>query len=74
MLKDSITGLKGLYSSLLSGFGHPYADPDSLKYKKITIDQLEEVLIHTLKNTETMLFFTDEFQHARGRNQQAILY
>lgn len=73
MLKDSITGLKGLYSSLLSAFNHPFADPDSFRYKKVTIDQLEEVLIHTLKNTKTMLFFIDEFQHARGRNQQAIL-
>jgi hypothetical protein len=73
MLKNSITGLKGLYSSLLSAFNHPFADPDTFKYKKITIDQLEEVLIHTLKKTKTMLFFIDEFQHARGRNQQAIL-
>jgi len=73
MLKDSITGLKGLYSSLLSAFGHPYAKPDSLSYKRITIDQLEEVLIHTLKKTKTMLYFIDEFQHAMGRNQQAIL-
>ncbi|MFX1384218.1 MAG: TniB family NTP-binding protein [Promethearchaeota archaeon] len=73
MLKDSITGLKGLYSSLLSAFNHPFADPDAFKYKKVTIDQLEEILIYTLKNTKTMLFFIDEFQHASGRNQQAIL-
>ncbi|MFX1257491.1 MAG: TniB family NTP-binding protein [Promethearchaeota archaeon] len=73
MLKDSITGLKGLYSSLLSAFNHPFADPDSFKYKKVTIDQLEEVLVHTLKNTKTLVFFIDEFQHASGRSQQAIL-
>lgn len=73
MLKDSITGLKGLYSALLSAYGHPYADSDSLKHKKITIDQLEETLIYILKKTKTRLLFIDEFQHAMGRNQQAIL-
>jgi hypothetical protein len=73
MLKDSITGLKGLYSAILSAYGHPYADSTLLKFERITIDQLEEVLIHTLKETKTHLLFIDEFQHARGRNQQAIL-
>jgi hypothetical protein len=73
MLKDSITGLKGLYSALLSAFGHPLSNPDVFKVQKITVDQLEEILIHTLKSTQTRLFFIDEFQHAKGRNQQAIL-
>ncbi len=73
MLKDSITGLKGLYSSLLSPFNHPYAKFQALKMGKITIDQLEEALIHTLKQTRTKLYFIDEFQHAFGRNQKAIL-
>jgi hypothetical protein len=73
MLKDSITGLKGLYSAVLSAYGHPYGDPALLKMERITIDQLEEVLIYTLKETKTQLLFIDEFQHARGKNQQAIL-
>src|SRR5271157_444601 len=73
MLKDSITGLKGLYSAILSAYGHPYGDPASFKLERITIDQLEEVLIHTLKETKTQLLFIDEFQHARGKNHQAIL-
>lgn len=73
MLKDSITGLKGLYSALLSAYGHPYGDSGILRLKKITIDQLEETLLHILKKTQTRLLFIDEFQHAMGRNQQAIL-
>jgi hypothetical protein len=73
MLKDSVTGLKGLYSALLSAYGHPYGDSGILKLKKITIDQLEETLLHVLKETQTRLLFIDEFQHAMGRNQQAIL-
>jgi len=73
MLKDSVTGLKGLYSALLSAYGHPYANSDSLRYKKVTIDQLEETLVYILKKTQTRLLFIDEFQHAMGRNQQAIL-
>ncbi len=73
VLKDSITGLKGLYSALLSAYGHPYANPISLRLERIAIDNLEEVLIHTLKETKTRLLFIDEFQHAKGRYQQAIL-
>ncbi len=73
MLKDSVTGLKGLYSALLSAFGHPLSNPNVFKVQKVTVDQLEEMLIHTLKSTQTRLFFIDEFQHAKGRNQQAIL-
>ena len=73
VLKDSVTGLKGLYSAILSAYGHPYGDSGILKLKKITIDQLEETLLHILKNAKTQLLFIDEFQHARGRNQQAIL-
>ncbi len=72
-LKDSITGLKGLYSSLLSAYNHPYANPDMLRIERITIGQLEDVLIYTLKKTCTKLFFIDEFQHAIGRNQQSLL-
>jgi len=73
LLKDSITGLKGLYSALLTPYGHPFADPEAMKIQRITIDQLEEVLIYTLKQSGTKLVFIDEFQHVRGRNQQAIL-
>jgi len=73
MLKDSITGLKGLYSAILSAYGHPYSDSSTLRHKKITIDQLEETLVYVLKKTQTRLLFIDEFQHAMGRNQQAIL-
>jgi hypothetical protein len=73
MLKDSCTGLKGLYTALFSAYGHPYADPESLKVEHVTVDQLEETLIHTLKKTKTRLLFIDEFQHARGKNQQSIL-
>lgn len=73
MLKDSVTGLKGLYSAILSAYGHPYSDLLVLRMDRVTIDQLEEALIHTLKETKTRLLFIDEFQHARGRNQQAIL-
>jgi hypothetical protein len=73
VLKDTVTGLKGLYSAILSAYGHPYADPMSSKIARVTIDQLEEVLIHTLKETKTRLLFLDEFQHASGRNQHAVL-
>ncbi len=73
ILKDSITGLKGLYSAILSAYGHPYAHPSSLRLERVTIDQLEEVLIHTLKQTKTRLLFIDEFQHACGNNQRALL-
>jgi hypothetical protein len=73
MLKDSITGLKGLYSALLSEYGHPFGNPASLKMERITIDHLEEVLIHTLQETNTRLLFIDEFQHAWGKNCRAIL-
>ncbi len=73
VLKDAVTGLKGLYSSILAAFGHPYAESASLRLERVTIDQLEEVLVHTLRQTSTRLLFIDEFQHAKGRNQQALL-
>lgn len=73
LLKDSITGLKGLYTSLLSAYAHPYAKADALKMSKVTIGELEDVFIHTLKETGTKLFIIDEFQHTKGRNQRAIL-
>jgi hypothetical protein len=73
MLKDSCTGLKGLYTALFAAYGHPYADPESLKVERVTVDQLEEVLIHTLKKVKTRLLFIDEFQHAKGKNQQPLL-
>lgn len=73
MLKDSITGLKGLYSSLLNAYGHPYADQEAIQHYRITVDQFEEELIFTAKKAGTKLMFIDEFQHAKGRNQQSIL-
>ncbi len=73
IMKDSATGLKGLYSAMYYPFGHPYSNVDLLKYKKITVDQLEETLLLTLKNVDTKLLFVDEFQHVKGRNKQAIV-
>lgn len=73
LLKDSITGLKGLYTALLQPFNHPYAKSQTFKMEKVTIAQLEDVLIYTLRQTGTKLYLIDEFQHALGRNKQAIL-
>lgn len=73
MLKDSITGLKGLYSALLEPYGHPYADPKVITPKNNTISQLEDALIYVLKTSGTKIYFVDEFQHSCGRNQKSIL-
>ncbi len=73
LLKDSITGLKGLYTSLLSAYGHPLAKEQALKMSNIKISELEDVFIDMLRKTGTKLFIIDEFQHTKGRNQRAIL-
>lgn len=73
MLKDSATNLKGLYSAMLGAYKHPYGDGDAFRLKKITVDTLENVLIHMLRKSGTRIFIIDEFQHADGRNQQSIL-
>lgn len=73
MLKASITGLKGLYSANLEALGHPYGNLGMVKRERISVDELENVLIYTLKNIGVKLMFIDEFQHAKGRYQQDIL-
>ncbi|MHA1428206.1 MAG: TniB family NTP-binding protein [Candidatus Helarchaeota archaeon] len=73
ILKDSITGLKGLYSSLLAPFNSPYANPNAVRREKVTIDTMEQALIHTLRVTKTKLLFIDDFQHALGKNRQPII-
>ncbi len=72
-LKSGATGMKGLYSSLLQAYNHPLSNGNVTKWKKITVDQLEEALIRSLRDTGTIMFFIDEFQHVLGRNQDAIL-
>lgn len=72
-LKSGATGMKGLYSSLLRPYNHPLANGNAIKWKKISVDQLEEALIKCLLNTGTRMFFIDEFQHVLGRNQDDIL-
>lgn len=66
-LKDAITGLKGLYSAFLAPYYSPYANPNAINREKITIDTLEQALVHTLRTTGTKLLFIDEFQHALGK-------
>jgi len=41
--------------------------------KRITVDELEETLIDTLKSYGTKIYFIDEFQHTKGRNKEAII-
>lgn len=72
-LKDAITGLMGLYSALLAPYNSLYANPKVRKRERISVDILEQSLIYTLKTTGTRLIFIDEFQHALGRNRQAVL-
>ncbi len=73
VLKAGVTGLKGLYSALLTAVRHPMADSDLISSKKITIDYLEELVIHTYRATKTIILVIDEFQHLLGPNQQAII-
>lgn len=73
VLRNSITGLGGLYTALLSAFNHPFANPGTRKYRQIKLSELEDALITTLKRARTKLFFIDEFQHALGRHQQALV-
>jgi len=73
ILRNSITGLGGLYTALLSAFNHPFANPGTRKYRQIKLSELEDTLISTLKRAKTKLFFIDEFQHAIGRHQQALI-
>lgn len=72
-LKSGATGMKGLYSALLRRYSHPLANGNVTKWKKITVNQLEETFIRCLKNTGTRMFFIDEFQHILGKYQDEIL-
>ena len=69
IMKDSVTGLKGLYSSILSAYDYQY----SFELENMTTTQLEGGLIHILKKSGTKLLFIDEFQHTRGQNLRSIL-
>jgi len=73
ILKNSITGLGGLYTALLSAFNHPFANPGINKCQQIKLSEMEDALISTLKRARTKLFFIDEFQHAIGRHQQSLI-
>lgn len=74
VLRDTITGLTGLYSSLLEAVGHPYGDHGLVSKRHIRISTLEQTLLYCLKETHAKMFIIDEFQHARGvRYQQAFL-
>lgn len=73
LLRDSITGLTGVYSSLLGGLGHPYGNAKIVGQFKIKISDLEDTLLYLLKKSEVRMFFIDEFQHALGRNQKAVI-
>jgi len=73
ILRNSITGLGGLYTALLSALNHPFANSGVMKYQHIKLSELEDALITSLQKAKTKLFFIDEFQHARGRHQQTIV-
>ncbi|MHA1427917.1 MAG: TniB family NTP-binding protein [Candidatus Helarchaeota archaeon] len=74
VLKTSIAGLKGLYSALLEPFNSAYANPEAVKRKQVSFDEMEKALIHHLKVTRTRLMFVDDLQHSRlGRFRQAII-
>lgn len=74
VLRDTITGLSGLYSSLLEAVGHPYGDHELVIKKNVKIAVLEQTLLYCLKETHARVFIIDEFQHARGvKQQQAFL-
>ena len=68
LMRDAITGMRGLYSSILGGIGHPYGDFDIVTQKKIQIAALEDTLIYLLKQGQIRVFILDEFQHARSKD------
>lgn len=73
LLKDEITGMRGMYSALLRPFNHPYAHIDLTNRRDISISVLENTLLHLLEKNEVTIFFIDEFQHIKGRNMQKFL-
>ncbi|HME50654.1 MAG TPA: TniB family NTP-binding protein [Candidatus Lokiarchaeia archaeon] len=73
ILRDGITGLTGLYYSLLEALGSPYACPPANKRTVIRVAHLESQLLWDVKAAGVKIFIIDEFQHLLGRNQQALV-
>lgn len=73
VLRDAITGLTGLYYSLLEALGSPFAHPPSSNRTVIRIANLESQLLWAVKAAGVKVFIIDEFQHLLGRNQQALV-
>ena len=75
ILQDAKTGIKGLYPEMLRPFLSEIAITNlttSNVYKSfsdVKID-LHSKIVHYLINTKVKLFFIDEFQHVRRKNNQ----
>ncbi|MFX0102402.1 MAG: TniB family NTP-binding protein [Candidatus Hodarchaeota archaeon] len=73
LLRDGITGLTGLYYSLLEALGSPNSSPPANKRSVIRIANLENQLLWALKTAGVKILIADEFQHLIGRNQQSLV-
>lgn len=63
VLESGITGLRGLYSSILQAFGSEYGNMKLVKQWRVRVHDLETVLLDYLRRGRLKMLFIDEFQH-----------
>ena len=73
LLKDSVTGTDGLYSSILGAFNHPFGNPKINILQRLKNEDLKDLIIYLMKETHVRIFFLDEFQHLKGKNKTVLL-
>lgn len=64
VLESGITGLRGLYSSILQAFGSEFGSMELIRRRRIRVQNLEVFLLDYLRRGRLKMLFIDEFQHA----------